>query len=83
MTAISVTRSRADMATVLATINVTAKRMMAEMMRISPLTFPIISMNWSWNCFSVRVLVGRSLFSNMRSIAATTRGMSSRRATFM
>jgi hypothetical protein len=45
ITAISVTRSRADMATVLATISVTAKRMMSEMPLIRNLTFPIISMN--------------------------------------
>ena len=82
MTAISVTRSRADIATVLATISVTAKRMMSEMPLIRTLTLPIISMNWSWNCFSVSVLVGASLFSNILSIAAATRGMSSPLATF-
>ena len=74
MTAISVTRSRADMATVLATISVTANRMMSEMPLIRNLTLPIISMNCSWNCFSVSVFVGLSLFSNILSIAAATRG---------
>src|SRR5215471_2329244 len=82
ITAISVTRSRADMATVLATISVTAKRMMREIPLISSLTLPIISMNWSWNCFSVSVLVGASLFSNIRSMAAATLGTSSPFATF-
>ena len=74
MTAISVTRSRADMATVLATISVTGEEDDERDPVDQSLTLPIISMNWSWNCFSVSVLVGASLFSNILSIAAATRG---------
>ena len=74
ITAISVTRSRADIATVFATMSVTAKRMIREMPLMRNLTLPIISMNCSWNCFSVSVFVGASLFSNILSIAAATRG---------
>jgi hypothetical protein len=82
ITAISVTRSRADIATVFATMSVTAKRMISEMPLIRSLTLPIISMNWSWNCFSVSVFVGASLFSNILSIAAETRGTFSPLSTF-
>ena len=45
MTAISVTRSRADIATVFATMRVTAKRMISEMPLMRNFTLPIISMN--------------------------------------
>ena len=82
ITAISVTRSRADIATVFATISVTAKRMISEMPLMRNLTLPIISMNWSWNCFSVSVFVGLSLFSNILSMAAATRGTFSPLSTF-
>ena len=49
---------------------------------IRSFTLPIISMKESWNCFSVSVFVGVSLFSNILSIAAATRGTFSPLSTF-
>ena len=61
ITAISVTRSRALIAMVLAVMRTTVKRTASRIERMSSLTLPSISTNWSWNCFSGIALTGAEL----------------------
>ena len=77
MTAISVVRSRALMAMVLATTRTTVKRTIRAMDRTRSLTFPIISRNWRLNSFSGIAFTGASLFSNILLMVSVTRGTSS------
>src|ERR1041385_8922585 len=67
-TAISVPRSRADMDMVIAASRTTMNNAQVQMDANSSLMFPIIAMNEAWNCFSVTVSVGYSLFLNIASI---------------